>query len=236
MHRQKVNRFLSIYLFLALLFMPFPWQSLSWWTQVVHALWDKPTALATQWITGIDSPLGLSSDSPQLVTLLFLLLVPAFMINLLLSKQRYSRLTWVSTLSFLLALIFLRYGLDKLSGGQFSAPDLFVLDSKVAELDNDILYWTVIGSSRSYQWFLGIAEIVPALMLLWHKTRPLGLILLLPVVVNIVAVNWCFDISVKVLSGLLLIVNGWCLFLYYRSIQGRLGTQHLRKEVNSKKN
>ncbi|MEM6398267.1 MAG: hypothetical protein AAF741_18090 [Bacteroidota bacterium] len=238
LRHRPIGRFLSLYFLLALLFLPFSWKGLGWWTQVIHAIWDAPTAWVANWFTAVESPLGLSSDSPQLIAWLFLLLIPTWIIGLLIPKQQLDRLPWISILSYFLALIFLRYGLDKLSGGQFPAPDLFVLDTTVGELDSDILYWTTVGSSRSYQWFLGMAEIIPAILLLWSKTRLFGLLLLLPITINIAAVNWCFDISVKVLSGLLLATNGWITFLNFRRWKDRENPQQnwwsLQPEVTQK--
>lgn len=199
---------------------PFDWQLLDWHTQAIHGLLNQPTASLAEWWTGREPLLGLASDSQQSWALLVLLIPVAIMAYWLKSRcvrcerplRSLREKLGVASLSqlifcYYLALIFLRYGLDKISGSQFAQPDMYVLFSEFGQLDRDLLYWSVIGSSRSYQWWLGLAEIIPAVLLLWPRWRRLGLWLLLPVSVNVVAVNWSFDISVKLFSGLLLALN-----------------------------
>jgi hypothetical protein len=64
-----------------------------------------------------------------------------------------------------------------------------------------------MGTSRSYSIFLGVAEILAGALLLSKRTRVLGGLMAVGIMANIVAINFCFDISVKVYSTFLLFLS-----------------------------
>ncbi|MEM7575627.1 MAG: hypothetical protein AAF433_22175 [Bacteroidota bacterium] len=219
----EIKSLAVVYLFILLLCFPFDWQFFSGHTDLIHWFFDRPTAALAHWWTGREPLIGLASDSQQSWALLGLLLPVSLLLYLgqkaisrcarcekslrplreILSTTQLVQLAF----TYYLAIVFLRYGLDKIAGSQFAQPDMYVLFAETGQLDRDLLYWTVMGSSRTYQWWLGLAEIIPALLLLWPRWRRLGAWLLLPVTLNVVAVNWSFDISVKLFSALLLLLN-----------------------------
>jgi hypothetical protein len=85
--------------------------------------------------------------------------------------------------------VFLVYGLIKLAGGQFM-PGEFRFDSRSDSMMT--LVWHLYGYSPVYHRFIGLAEVAPALLLLWPRTAALGALLALPVAVNIAVMDWCF--------------------------------------------
>ena len=85
--------------------------------------------------------------------------------------------------------VFLVYGLIKLAGGQF-VPGEFRFDSRSDSMV--ILVWHFYGYSPVYHRFAGLAEVVPAILLLWPRTAALGALLALPVAVNIAVMDCCF--------------------------------------------
>lgn len=121
-------------------------------------------------------------------------------------------------LTYYLAIILLKYGFDKIFKAQFYLPEPNTLYTPLGMLDKDILYWSTMGSSYSYNVFMGAMEVIPALMLLYHKTRTLGLFILLGVLINIVGVNFSFDISVKLFSSFLLLINLLLLVPSFKSL------------------
>ena len=227
-----IKTFGYTYLFCLVLFFPFDWQFFSWHTDLVHWFFDRPTTVIAQWWTGREPILGLASDSQQswalmvlvlLISLVFTLLKPLLSHCAHCEKSLRPLREIIPTknplqlfFTYYLSIIFLRYGIDKIAGSQFTQPDMYVLFSELGQLDRDLLYWTVIGSSRNYQWWLGLAEIIPVLLLLWPRWRRLGSWMLLPVTLNVVAVNWGFDISVKLFSALLLLLNLMVIGLDFR--------------------
>lgn len=122
-------------------------------------------------------------------------------------RFRFSGRAWRllhSAAAYYLALQLLRYGLDKIFKQQFYLPEPNTLHTPLGLLTRDILYWSTIGSSYSYNIVIGLAEVLPALLLLWRRTRVLGAIWAAAVMAHVVAVNFGFDISVKVYSCFLL--------------------------------
>ena len=109
-------------------------------------------------------------------------------------------------MTYYLAVLMLKYGFGKIFKTQFYLPEPNILYSRVGMLDKDILFWTTMGVSYNYNIFMGFVEVVPALFLLFSRTRIFGLLLLLGVLLQVVFVNFCFDISVKLYSLFLLFI------------------------------
>src|SRR4029077_19764906 len=63
-----------------------------------------------------------------------------------------------------------------------------------------------IGSSYTYTVVAGIFEILPAVLLLFRRTRIIGAIIATAVMTNVVLINFGFDISVKLFSCFLLLL------------------------------
>ena len=110
--------------------------------------------------------------------------------------------------AWFLALQLLEYGFDKIFKHQFYLPEPNTLYTPLGMLPPDLAYWSVLGASRPYSVFAGLLEVVPALLLLWGRTRLVGGILALAVLANVLALNIGFDISVKLWSGFLLLLAG----------------------------
>ena len=107
-------------------------------------------------------------------------------------------------ISYYLSLTLLTYGFNKVFKWQFYFPEPNTLYTHVGDMTPDILYWSAIGTSYSYSFFSGIIEIIPALLLLFRRTRLIGGLVSVMVMINVVMINFGFDISVKVYSLFLL--------------------------------
>lgn len=107
-------------------------------------------------------------------------------------------------ISYYLALQLLRYGWNKVFKSQFYLPEPNTLFTTVGDTPRDLLYWSTMGLSRSYSLFMGLIEVIPALLLFFRKTRSIGAFILSAVLLQVVIVNFSFDISVKVYSCFLL--------------------------------
>lgn len=100
----------------------------------------------------------------------------------------------VSTQRYILALLMLMYGIDKLLGNFFDYQ-LFALDSKLSEVSEFQLAWYFYGKNRWQELFTGLAEFVPALLLLRRRTYYVGALLLLPVTAQVFLLNFFFRIG-----------------------------------------
>src|SRR5262245_16943147 len=78
------------------------------------------------------------------------------------------------------------YGLGKIAGGQFYRRGRLpeeVAKTLLGEANAFDLAWTFMGYSFAYILFIGLAEVVGAWLLLWERTKLLGVAVLLPVMV-----------------------------------------------------
>lgn len=108
--------------------------------------------------------------------------------------------------AWFLALQLLEYGFDKVFKHQFYLPEPNTLYTPLGMLAPDLAYWSVMGASWSYSVFAGLTEVGAGLLLLFGRTRLLGGIVALAVLLNVLALNVGFDISVKLWSGFLLLL------------------------------
>lgn len=155
----------------------------------------------------------LSSDSAALysASILFLILSGVFVIFLHRKfRTTFRKVELISYYALLYLIIFflLRYGMDKLAGNQFYAPAANTLFTPLGQLSKDILFWSSMGTSRFYNLFMGTTEVLAALLLIFPRTRFLGSLMAFGICLHIFAVNVGFDITVKYLSGLLLLGSG----------------------------
>lgn len=100
----------------------------------------------------------------------------------------------------------LPYGIAKLNAQQFPPATSLTLSTPVGELWPSLLAWTFMGYSQTYAVFTGVVELAGALLLLWRRTATLGAAILAAVMANVVMMNFCFDIRVKLYSSHLLII------------------------------
>ena len=102
------------------------------------------------------------------------------------------------------------YGFAKIFEGQFSTPSGRQLTETYGESSPMRLLWTFMGFSRPYSMFGGFMEAIPGALLFFRRTTAAGALLLLPVMGNVVLLNFCYDVPVKLYS-----VHLWllCLFL-----------------------
>ena len=75
------------------------------------------------------------------------------------------------------------------------------------------LAWNFLGFSRGYNYVMGLAELLSGSLLLFRRTTTLGALVTLAVAGNIMAINYCFDVPVKLLSTALVVM---ALFLLAR--------------------
>lgn len=203
-----LNKYLLLFCFLCALLIPFPLALLPGYEVLINNLLAPVCSFIAAHILGLNSyGNSISSDSVLMYVLVFLLCFVAALITPLLKKRGSLFLFIKQFLFFYVVLILLKYGFDKLFKAQFYLPEPNTLFTPAGYLDKDIMYWSTIGTSYGYNLFLGIAEIIAAVFLLIKPLRIVGLLLCTVLFVNIVMVNFGFDISVKVYALLLLLMT-----------------------------
>lgn len=90
----------------------------------------------------------------------------------------------------LLAYTFLNYGWGKLSGGQFgiSAAEM---NMSIKELGLFKLSWYLFDQ-QPFKCFIGVSQIIAALLLLYNRTLMIGALLLIPILANILVIDMTY--------------------------------------------
>ena len=113
----------------------------------------------------------------------------------------------------LLAISFILYGGSKLLDLQFQWG-YQQFDKPIRRLGGMGLVWAFFAYSRPYQICAGCAEIVPAVLLLLRRTAPLGIVIYLPVIINVVLVDLCYSVQRGATEMALLLLAGNLLLIW----------------------
>jgi hypothetical protein len=114
---------------------------------------------------------------------------------------------WLTiVLRYALATSMFTYGFAKVFLIQFPEPSLGTLTKRVGDLSPMGLLWTFIGYSPVYQAFGGLAEVVSGTLLLFRQTCLLGALMTTGVMLNVVMLNFCYDVPVKRFSTQILLM------------------------------
>lgn len=105
---------------------------------------------------------------------------------------------------FSLGTAMIGYGAFKVISSQFPPPTLDRLTQSFGDSSPMGLLWTFMGASEPYTMFVGFAEMISGILLFPRKTSTLGALMSIGVLSNIVALNFSYDVPVKLYSSHLL--------------------------------
>lgn len=105
---------------------------------------------------------------------------------------------------FSLATTMISYGAYKVIPSQFPAPVWDRLLQPIGESSPMGLLWTFMGASVAYNIFAGASEVLGGVLLAFRRTMLLGALVTAAVMANVVALNFCYDVPVKLYSAHLL--------------------------------
>lgn len=164
------------------------------------------------------------SDSPLMWSFSVILILVSLLIGAGLSfitKEKLSLFWDISyhILLYYLILILFYYGLSKIFIYQFYWPEPNTLFTPVGQLSKDFLFWTSMGTSPVYSVFSGCLEIIPALLLVFPRTRMFGASVSIFVLINVLMINLGFGITVVQFTLFLLLINFLILTPYLPLIQ-----------------
>ncbi|SHM64665.1 hypothetical protein SAMN05444266_109323 [Chitinophaga jiangningensis] len=177
----------------------------------VGEAWRALIAITGKWLYGSGYTIGAlvngSGDTKFMYATVFTTLLIALMISgirVVRARKRGWNSTatyWITVIiRYSLALTLLNYGVSKITNQQFTDISLYQLDKPLGYSSPMGLAWNFFGYSRGYNIFMGLAEVIPALLLLFRRTALLGALLTLTVMVNVFALNIFYNIPVKLLS------------------------------------
>jgi hypothetical protein len=101
---------------------------------------------------------------------------------------------------FALGTIMIGYGAFKVISSQFGPPTLDRLMQPYGDSSPMGLLWTFMGASEPYTMFVGFAEMISGILLFPRKTATLGALMSIGVLSNVVALNFSYDVPVKLFS------------------------------------
>lgn len=141
---------------------------------------------------------------PALLTFSFLVAIGLFFIK----KVRLHAVDfyqWVLIYArYYVGLTLISYGIAKFLIGQFPGPSFYSMDILVGDISPMGLAWRFFGYSDTYKIFMGLSELIAGFLLLLRRTAILGALVAIAVCLNIVLVNFSFDVPVKLFSSHLL--------------------------------
>ena len=112
---------------------------------------------------------------------------------------------------YFVALNALSYGIIKLFGQQMIFPSLSALATPLGDFLPMRFSWYFIGYSEPYQFFSGSVEVIAGVLLLFRRTSTLGAFVAASVFLNVVMMNLCYDIPVKIFSIHLFLMSNFLL-------------------------
>jgi len=136
------------------------------------------------------------------------------------NTKHYNKLFyWLCVIvRYYVAITMVVYGSVKVVKLQFPAPSLGRLLEPVGNMSPMALAWTYMGHSVAFNYFTGMAEITCGLLLFFRRTTTLGAIMGVVVAGNIMAINYCFDVPVKLLATMLVVMSIFLLLRDYRRL------------------
>jgi hypothetical protein len=103
-------------------------------------------------------------------------------------------------LRYALAAVLFGYGFAKVPPLQFQPPGPELLVRSYGESSPMGLLWTFMGFSPAYTMFAGMTELIPGFLLLYRPTATLGALLGAATMTNVMALNYFYDVPVKLYS------------------------------------
>lgn len=117
-------------------------------------------------------------------------------------RPDYRRLNvWLRlAVRYTLAFTMFTYGFDKVFPLQFRYPPFLKLTEPYGDFSPMGVLWNFMGVSAAYTIFGGLCEVAGGALLLFRRTTTLGALVSFGVLLNIVMLNFCYDVPVKLYS------------------------------------
>lgn len=234
------------FLYLLLFNLPFPLSAFPYVDKIAEPYNSFWTAIVTR--TGrvvlnreIPSVFNGSGDRTYdylLVACLLVLAVVGTVVWSLLDRKRVSYPTlyrWLHVyVRFALGTIMIGYGAFKVISSQFAPPTLDRLMQSFGDSSPMGLLWTFMGASEPYTMFVGFAEMISGILLFPRRTSALGALMSVGVLGNVVALNFSYDVPVKLFSSHLLAMAFFVLIPDARRLANVLLLNRSAQPVTSK--
>jgi len=139
------------------------------------------------------------------------------------------------------ALAMLIYGINKLVPIQFGSLRLAEMVQPIGEQSPMGLLWRFMAASPAYTMFTGFAEVLSAYLLLFRRTTMLGALICAGVMAHVVALNFCYDVPVKLFSSRLFLLSLlllapdlkrlWHFFILHQPVEAQVFPPHFKSSA-----
>jgi len=211
--------FRFLFAYFVLYIFPFPldyipyagdWLSAPW-----QAMWNALVPFAARTVFHVTAdvlPNG-SGDTTWNYVQVAVMLAMAAVIALIWSVLDRKRANYIrlhqylhAYVRFFLAQSMFTYGFAKVIPSQFPPPGLDRLVGTYGASSPMGVLWTFMGTSAGYSIFTGAAELLGGILLIPRRTTLLGALVSIGVLSNVVALNFFYDVPVKLYSAHLLLM------------------------------
>ncbi len=151
-------------------------------------------------------------------------------------NRPYEKLNYIFEiiLRYFLAYQMIYYGMFKIIPVQFFEPYFSTLLQSYGKASPMGIFWTMMAVSKGYALFAGLAEVTGGILLLHKKTKLLGALISIGVLTNVVAVNYFYDIPVKLFSTELLIIAVLLIIPYFPRLSKVILTNQAVEKITPK--
>jgi hypothetical protein len=184
-----------------------------WW----HPLWAGVAVWTGTHLLGVTRPMPIQPTGSGDTMVAYVLLVVGVAVGVIVAalwtfldrrKDNDGRIMqlMVAYLRFTLAFILFVYGFSKVYQAQMPplSPDRLV--ETLGEMSPMGLVWTFMAYSKPYNFFAGLAEAGSGFLLCFRRTTTLGALSSIAAMANVVALNFMYDVPVKLYSAHLLLM------------------------------
>lgn len=135
-------------------------------------------------------------------------------------RPNYNKLHyWFSQCAIIiLSCVVFAYGVIKLFPVQMNSPSFIDLHKPVGDLSPFDLLWTTFGYGKPYQIFTGFFELSGAILVLFNRTRVAGLLIITSIMLNVIILNYTYQIGVLITSFYILLLALFLLTPYARQL------------------
>jgi hypothetical protein len=122
---------------------------------------------------------------------------------------------YLGVIRYILGIWMITYAVVKILRVQFVIIPFSMWQQPLESLTGRTIAWAFLGYSPWFQMLLGFLEFIPALLLLFRRTTLLGGILLLPVTLNVLLINYALNLwdGTKLIAVMIFALN--CLVLLF---------------------
>jgi len=149
-------------------------------------------------------------------------------------RENYNRLFYWFSLFVIPVIsgVVFGYGISKLIPVQMHYPNFTDAQKHVGDLTPFELIWLALGYGQPYQIFTGLFEVVGAVLILFKRTRVVGLIVIACVMLNVVMIDYAYVVGNVMITAFYILLISMFLMAPYAVELVRFFLRHENASLN----